>query len=260
MHGGDRACPIDKWLCGTFAIRLVERAAKDVVSLCEGHRADPCAKDAAAIGISCLMRIEAACTATKALLRVKAVGISYVLLAVGLLGATPAIASAAQLADVNLPDTRQVAGTRLLLNGAALRTYSILHVRIYVAGLYLQQRDSNAQAVLRSPEMKLLEIHFLRDVGADAAREAWRTGFANNCEAPCHLDPQAISRFMAKVPAVHRGDVSMFLFTRNGMTVTFNGRTLGTTDDLYFAQQVLRTFIGPVPATPRVKRELLGGR
>lgn len=187
-------------------------------------------------------------------------GISYVLLAVGLLGATPAVASAAQLAGVNLPENRQVAGTRLLLNGIALRTYSIVHVRIYVAGLYLERRDSNAQAVLRSPETKLLEIHFLRDVGEGAAREAWRTGFANNCQAPCHLDPQAIARFIAKVPAVHRGDVSMFLFTRDGMTVTFNGRPLGTTRDLYFAQQVLATFIGPVPPTPRVKSELLGGR
>lgn len=198
--------------------------------------------------------------ATKALLRVKTVRISYILLAVGLLVATPTIASAAQLAGVNLPDTRQADGTRLLLNGIALRTYSIVHIRIYVAGLYLERRSSSAEAVLRSPEMKLLEIHFLRNVGQDAAREAWRSGFANNCQAPCHLDPQAIARFIADVPAVHSGDVSMFLFTHNGMTVTFNGRTLGTTSNLYFAQQVLATFIGPVPPTPRVKRELLGGR
>ncbi len=191
---------------------------------------------------------------------VKAVDISHILLAVGLLGATPSIAGAAQLAGVNLPDTRQVAGTRLLLNGIALRTYSIVNLHIYVAGLYLERRSSSAETILRSPEMKLLEIHFLRDVGQDEARKAWRSGFANNCQAPCRLDPQAVARFIAKVPAVHRGDVSMFLFTQDGMTVTFNGRTLGTTSNLYFAQQVLGTFLGPVPPTPRVKRELLGGR
>lgn len=170
------------------------------------------------------------------------------------------IASAAELAGVSLPDTREVAGTRLVLNGIALRTYSVLHIHIYVAGLYLERRSSSAETILRSPEMKLLEIHFLRDVGLDAAREAWRSGFANNCQAPCRLNPQAMASFMADVPAVHRGDVSMFLFTRDGMTVTFDGHALGTTNNLYFAQQVLRTFIGPVPPTPRVKRELLGGQ
>ncbi len=170
------------------------------------------------------------------------------------------IASAAQLAGISMPDTRQVAGIHLLLNGIALRTYSVLGIRIYVAGLYLEQRSSSAEAILRSPEMKLLEIHFLRDVGQDAARKAWRIGFAHNCHVPCRLDPQDIARFIAEVPAVHRGDVSMFLFTRDGMTVTFDGRELGTTNNLYFAQEVLRTFLGPVPPTPGVKRELLDGR
>ena len=179
---------------------------------------------------------------------------------IGLLGIRTSIASAAQLAGVTLPDTRQVAGTHLVLNGIALRTYSALGIRIYVAGLYLERRSSSAEAILRSPEMKLLEIHFLRDVGQDAARNTWRRGFANNRQAPCRLGPQDIAHFIAEVPAVHRGDVSMFLFTRDGMTVTFDGRVLGTTDNLYFAQQVLRTFLGPVPPTPRVKRELLGGR
>ncbi len=185
--------------------------------------------------------------------------ISHILLVVGMLGTMASIARAAQLAGVSLPDTRQVAGTQLALNGIALRTYSILNIRIYVAGLYLQQRSSNAEAILHSPEMKLLEIHFLRSVDQEDARKVWQTGFANNCQAPCRLDPQDIARFIAEVPAVHKGDVSMFLFTRAGMTVTFDGRTLGTTNNQYFAQQVLATFLGPVPPTPRVKRELLGG-
>ncbi len=167
-------------------------------------------------------------------------------------------AEAVQLASVTLPDTRDVGGVRLILNGAGVRTYPILGIRIYVAGLYLEQRSSDAAAIVRSPGTKLLEIHFLRDVPEARAREAWQTGFADNCEAPCRLNAQDVARFLAAEPAIHRGDVSMFLFTRNGMTVTFNGRVLGSTDNVYFAQQVLNTFLGPVPATPAVKRGLLG--
>jgi hypothetical protein len=167
---------------------------------------------------------------------------------------------AAELAGIAMPDIRNVAGKELVLNGIALRTYSVFNIRIYVAGLYLEQRSSSAEAILRSPEVKLLEIHFLQNIGQNAAQQAWRRGFANNCESPCRLTPQDTAQFIAKVPAIRRGDTSMFLFTRNGLTVAFNGRVVGTTANHYFARQVLRTFLGPSPPTPRVKRELLGGR
>ena len=76
-------------------------------------------------------------------------------------------ALAAELAGVTLPDTRVVDGKPLLLNGIGLRTYSFLGIKIYVAGLYLPQRSDSAEAILNSPEPKLLEIHFLRDVDAE---------------------------------------------------------------------------------------------
>ena len=65
--------------------------------------------------------------------------IRAILLAVGIVGGMAA--NAAQLAGVWLPDDREVVGTHLVLNGIALRTYSILHVRVYVAGLYLERRS-----------------------------------------------------------------------------------------------------------------------
>lgn len=186
-------------------------------------------------------------------------GIGSALLAAALSGASASSAKAAALAGVNLPDTRQVAGVQLVLNGIALRTYSVLRIRVYVAGLYVEHRTKDAATILSSPETKLLEIHFLRDVGRAAARRTWRNGFAKNCDAPCRLTPQDIARFIAEVPAIHRGDISMFLFIRGTLTVTFDGRVLGATTHRYFAQQVLNTFLGPVPPTPGVKRELLGG-
>ncbi len=179
------------------------------------------------------------------------------LIAIALSGAASAIA--AELAGIVLPDVRDVAGVRLVLNGIALRTYSIVAIRIYVAGLYLEHRSSNAEAILDLPETKLLEIHFLRSVSQERSRDAWQTGFANNCRAPCYLDPRELARFMAAVPAVQAGDVSQFVFTPQRLSITFDGRPLGTVTDRHFAREILASFIGPVPPTPRVKRELLGG-
>jgi len=166
---------------------------------------------------------------------------------------------AATLADVAMADVRVVDGTRLRLNGIGLRTYSILGIKIYVAGLYLERRNSNADSILHSPEKKLMHIRFLRDIDEADAKKAWRTGFANNCRPPeCYVDPSAIDRFVSEVPAIHRGDETTMYFTDHSVDVRMNGRRLGDIEDPHFATTLLGTFIGPVPPTAKLKRELLG--
>lgn len=179
---------------------------------------------------------------------------------VGVAVALLSVARAAELEGVSMPDTRLVNGTQLQLNGIGLRTFSILGIRIYVAGLYLEQRSNNGDAILRSPETKLLDIRFLRDVTIEAARKAWADGFERNCRPPCYLNPGDVQRFLAAVPPVQQGDEATLLFTSKGVSVTLNGRPTGDIDDPHFASAMLATFIGVEPPTPRLKRELLGAR
>jgi hypothetical protein len=168
-------------------------------------------------------------------------------------------AEAADLDGVVMPDTRVVDGIHMRLNGMGLRTYSVFRIHIYVAGLYLERRSDDPDSILQSPERKLLDIRFLRDVGAEDARKAWQDGFESNCQPPaCYLDTQDVQRFLAEVPPIHKGDETMLLFTPKGVNVTFNGQPIGDITDPHFAETMLATFIGPVPPTPRLKRELLG--
>jgi hypothetical protein len=169
------------------------------------------------------------------------------------------VAHAAELDGVVMPDTRVANGTQMRLNGIGLRTFSILGIRIYVAGLYLERRSADSETILRSPERKLLDIRFLRDVGAEDARKAWQVGLEQNCRTPCSLDPGGVQQFLAAVPAIRKGDESELLFTSKGVKVTFNGQPMGDIADPHFAQIMLATFIGPEPPTLRLKRELLGG-
>jgi hypothetical protein len=169
-------------------------------------------------------------------------------------------ARAADLEGISMPDARVVDGAQMRLNGIGLRTFSILGIPIYVAGLYLERRSDNPDTILHSPDRKLLDIRFLRDVDAGDAREAWRDAFAQNCMTPCYLDPRDVQRFLAAVPSVHRGDESTLLFTSKGVVVTFNRRPMGDIADPHFAEIMLATFIGTEPPTPRLKRELLGLR
>ncbi len=173
---------------------------------------------------------------------------------------TVSVALAADLDGVSMPEMRMVNGTQMRLNGIGLRTFSVLGIRIYVAGLYLERRSDNPDAILRSRDTKLLDIRFLRDVGAEDARKAWQESLEQNCKAPCYLDPRDMQRFLAAVPSVRKGDETTLLFTSKGAHVTFNGRPMGDIPDPQFAEVMLATFIGPEPSTPRLKRELLGLR
>ena len=154
-----------------------------------------------------------------------------------------------------MPDTRVVDGIQMRLNGIGLRTYSVLGIRIYVAGLYLERRSGDPNTMFHSQQRKLLDIRFLRDVGAEDARKAWQESFEENCKPPCDLDPHDMRRFLAAVPSVNRGDDSTLLFTSGGVHVTFDGRLMGDIPDPQFAELMLATFIGAVPPTPRLKRD-----
>jgi len=167
-------------------------------------------------------------------------------------------AGAAELDGVVLPDRATVGGTQLALNGIALRTYSLLRVRIYVAGLYLERPSRDAEAILDSPEKKLLAVRFLRDVDAKDARKSWEEGFADNCVSPCHLAPNDEARFLAAIPSMRRGDFSTLVFVPGRLTVTMDGHLVGIITNPTFERAVLATFIGPKPPTEGLKRGLLG--
>src|SRR5947209_3668079 len=100
--------------------------------------------------------------------------IGALVLAMILLAVRPGVS--AERDGVSLPDRQQVNGVTLYLNGVGVRTYSVLQVHIYVAGLYLTHPSSNADQILRSGETKLLSLYFLHDVTAEQARTAWREG------------------------------------------------------------------------------------
>jgi hypothetical protein len=169
------------------------------------------------------------------------------------------LAHAAELEGVVVPDTQQVNGKILRLNGFGRRTYSIFGVHIYVASLYLEHFNTNPDEIIRSPETKLLTVRFERSITADRAKQAWRENFEDNCMAPCHLDPGDVERFLSEVPAMHVGDSFYLLFTGNGATVMVNGQQIGTFSKRQFAEVMLATFIGPKANVSNLRQELLRG-
>jgi hypothetical protein len=168
-------------------------------------------------------------------------------------------AQAVELDGVQVPDMLQVGGKTLHLNGCGVRTYSILGIHIYAASLYVEHLSTDPNEIIQSSETKLLSIRFEHAVSADQARHAWRTALQSNCIAPCHLDPQDVETFLSRVPAMRPGEYFYLVFSQNTATVSANGAQIGVISQRQFANAVLATFIGPHPASPTLRQELLKG-
>lgn len=169
-----------------------------------------------------------------------------------------ACAHAAELAGVQIPDHQTVNGVPLTLNGLALRTYSVLNIHIFVEALFLHQPTHDSQAIMESPEPKLIRFVFLHDVDAEKARNSWQKSLASNCIAPCHLPTNEVSEFLASIPAMNKGDVADIVVTQQGITFTVNGRDLGEVTDPTFARVILSGYVGPNASPAGVRDGILG--
>src|SRR4051812_45530354 len=102
-----------------------------------------------------------------------------------LLGATAHLGAAGELEGVKMPDTKIVAGKNLVLNGMGMREATMFKVDVYVAGLYLESPSQDASAILNSPGVKHVDLHFVREVEAKDIREAWSKSIRENCGRDC---------------------------------------------------------------------------
>lgn len=83
---------------------------------------------------------------------------------------------AATLAGVTMADQATVGSKTLVLNGLGLRTASMMKVKVYVIGLYLESTSSDAKAIIRSGQSKRIEMQFVRDVSAKDITKGWTEG------------------------------------------------------------------------------------
>ena len=82
------------------------------------------------------------------------------------------------LNGIKMEDTINVEGNTLVLNGMALRKK--IFWKVYVAGLYLPQKESDYKKILTTDSPRHIIMHFMRDVGAKKINGAWMEGLEDN--------------------------------------------------------------------------------
>jgi len=171
----------------------------------------------------------------------------------------PALCQAVEIEGVTLPDTIQLEGKTLQLNGAGIRTKFFFD--IYVGGLYLEHHATNAKAVLADTGAKRITMNFLYgEVDKEKLTDGWQEGFEKN-QTRKHMKSlnNRLNQFNALFTTSRRGDSTAFDFLSDGSThVSFNGNEKGVIAGTDFQQALLAVWLGKKPADSDLKEAMLG--
>ena len=164
---------------------------------------------------------------------------------------------AGTLAGVTLPDTAQVSGKALVLNGMGIRTKYM--VKVYIAGLYLEQKSSDAAGIIKADAPKQIVMKFVHGASKSQMSDAFEEGFnSNSPDAAKTLKPD-IDRLLGALQPINSGDQMVFTYVPGtGTTMTINGQDKVTIAGPAFGQLMMSVWLGPKPPNADLKKGLLG--
>jgi hypothetical protein len=173
-----------------------------------------------------------------------------------LLFAAPILAGT--LAGITLPDTLDVNGQPLVLNGMALRKKVIF--KVYVAGLYIPVKENNGEKILAADETRCTVMHFLRSVDAGKINEAWFDGLKANTPGYSPELKKLFDTLATLMEDMKDGEKLVFTYRPGvGTEVKVKGKIKGVLGDKAFADALFSCWIGKNPGPgEKFKKGLLG--
>jgi hypothetical protein len=175
------------------------------------------------------------------------------------------VAHAAELEGVQLEDRVRVDGQEIQLNGMALRTrYQFF--KVYVAGLYLPEKATTAEAAIDGRGAKRISLTMMRDATAEQFVESIDYGLrANNSEAQFAEAKPQVDELFDKIRAVGQAKEGMRIVldyspSSSSTTLVVDGAAQGASmaGEAFF-RALLRIWLGENPVQEDLKKILLGG-
>lgn len=180
------------------------------------------------------------------------------LLAVSLLGSSRALAK--QCASVSMPDVVSIDGKELRLNGMGLREATVLGIDVYVAGLYLEQRSSDAAKIIASESVKHVRLALLRDVSRDDLADQLGQHFRHAAGKDYDKLKARFERMASWLPTLREGDsFSVTYHPGAGLEVKHGAKSLGTISGADYARAIFAIWLGDKPPNQGLKTGMLGG-
>jgi hypothetical protein len=170
------------------------------------------------------------------------------------------IAHARDFEGVSLPDTATVGGQSLVLNGMGLREK--LFLNIYVGGLYLPAKTTDAKAAIDQDVAKKLVMVFQYSGGVPKEKmlEAYELGLTNNAGGLKASQAANFQTFYGWLSDMAAGDQIVYEYVPGkGTTVSVKGSVKGTIEGVDFMKALFSIYLGATPPTEPLKSGLLGG-
>ncbi len=199
----------------------------------------------------------------KSYTRREAIGAGALLLASGwggLAGANTRT-SPREIEGVRFEPMAQIGGQQLMLNGVGVRKRFFLSV--YVAGLYVPERSSDPETLLKQKGPRRMLMRFIRDVEAELFSTSLNEGMRRNysTEQLNAWRPQltALNQLISSMVLVRAGDMVSWDYVpgEGGKVVQNMAARVPSVQGEEFYNAVLRVWLGEVPADVDLKRGLL---
>lgn len=165
-----------------------------------------------------------------------------------------------KVGGVTLPNTESYKGKTLVLNGSGVRER--LWIDLYAAGLYLDQKTSNAQQILNADKPMAIKLHVVSKlITSDKMVESVKEGFENSTggnTAPIQREIDQILGFFKE--DIKKNDVFdlVYLPSEGGVVAYKNGKEQGIVKGQNFKKALFGIWLSDRPADENLKKNLLG--
>jgi len=158
---------------------------------------------------------------------------------------------------VKFPDTVQVEGKTLTLNGVGLRRKIFFNV--YVAGLYVENASKDAAKLASAEETKRVTLVMLRDLDKNQVGEAIREGFTKNSASQMTSLKERLDQFIGQLSSVKTGEQLVVTYVPGkGTILSGSVGEKAVTPGKDFGEALFSVWLGKQPVDEDLKKGLLG--
>ena len=167
---------------------------------------------------------------------------------------------AVEIQGVSIPTTTKVGGSTLQLNGAGLRTFTLLMIpiKIYVASLYTPMALRTAASVMNAAGPLQFDFTFLRAVGQSDVTKAWTSQFAQSVSYTYPGYARDRDAFIAMFGPLQNLGVEQVQLVGTNTVVYDSGNLKGSIPGRDFQKSFLSLWFGSNPVATDLKSALLG--
>lgn len=158
----------------------------------------------------------------------------------------PSTGFASRFQGISIPDSVQLSGKTLKLNGVGMLEVTLFNVDVYIAALYLERPTRNPKMVTSGKHPWCVITHFVRDIGGSQLSDGWREHLYDLAGKRLPELKKRIDRLVSLLPNVKKGDRHHFLYDPGrGLELRINGKSKGIIKGADFSPLVAKAFVGP---------------